>query len=343
MKQVAAMRHISITDYRDDSAVRRLLVLAASPADEQGLEELLDECQALNVLASFTQSGNICALAAYRHGDKYSLCLEYLAVLPEHQQQGLAHGLLKALRKRHGKSIWATTDKDAIEFYGAIGCMISKSAEDWRWPGTTRYLCTLPYPPLLRSQPEEDPGYEAVGGQLTRGNIRIEEPQAHWASDFANLAALISSALGPLALAVEHTGSTSVVGLPAKPIIDITLLVPDANDESTYVAALQQAGLVFWHREPGWYAHRMFKPSIESGLSDANIHIFSAGSPEYLRMMIFREHLRHNSVDRDAYAAVKRQAAAQIAATDGEDALVMDYNRIKEPFILDLHRRIFTD
>ena len=72
----------------------------------------------------------------------------------------------------------------------------------------------------------------------------------------------------------------------------------------------------------------MFKPSIESGLSDANIHIFSAGSPEYLRMMIVREHLRHNSVDRDAYATVKRQAAAQITATDGEDALVLDYNRI---------------
>ena len=335
------MRHIDIKDYRGNSSVRRLLVLAADPVGEQGLQDLLDECENLLVLAHFTKEGDVAALAAYRHSDQYSLCLEYLAVLPEFQHRGLGRALLEELRALHGKNLWATTDDDAIDFYRALGCVISNSAGDPRWPGVARYLCTLPYLPLLSSQPEEDPEYEPVNGQLTRGNIRIEEPSPSWPQDFQELCEQISMALGPQALAIEHTGSTSVPELPAKPIIDIALLVPDANDESSYAPALEQAGLVFWHREPGWYAHRMFKPPAASGRMDANVHVFPAGSPEYLRMMLFREHLKLDAADRQAYAQIKRQAAAQLLAEQGEDALVMDYNRIKEPFILELHRKLF--
>ena len=335
------MRHIKIKDHRDDSSVRRLLVLAADPAGKQGLEDLLDECQDLQVLAHIAEDGTIAALAAYRHSDQYSLCLEFLAVLPEFQQRGLGRALVEELRSMHRKNVWATTDDDAIDFYRALGCVVSNSAEDPRWPGVARYLCTLPYLPLLNNQPTEDPEYEAVNGQLTRGNIRIVEPSPSWPRDFEDFAHRIAGALGPQALAIEHTGSTSVPGLPAKPIIDISLLVPDANVEPSYVPALEGAGLVFWHREPGWYAHRMFKPPAGSSI-DANIHVFSAGSPEYLRMVIFREHLKGDAADRQAYAQVKRQAAAQLLAEQAEDGLVMDYNRIKEPFILALHHKLFA-
>jgi len=336
------MRHINIKDYRDASSVRQLLVLAADPVGVQGLEDLLDECQDLQVLAHVAEDGTISALAAYRHSDQYSLCLDYLAVLPEFQQRGFGRALVEELRSMHRKNVWATTDDDAIDFYRSLGCVISNSAEDPRWPGVARYLCTLPYLPLLYTQPAEDPEYEAVHGQLTRGNIRIDEPSPSWPQDFEELAQRIAGAVGPQALAIEHTGSTSVPALPAKPIIDISLLVPDANDEPSYVPALEDAGLVFWHREPGWYAHRMFKPSAGSSHIDANVHVFSAGSPEYVRMVLFREHLKRDVADRQAYAQVKRQAAAQLLAEQGEDGLVMDYNRIKEPFILALHHKLFA-
>ncbi|UYQ76679.1 GNAT family N-acetyltransferase [Glutamicibacter sp. JL.03c] len=336
------MRHIKIKNHRDDSSVRRLLVLAADPAGEQGLEDLLDECQELKVLAHSAEDGTIDALAAYRHSDQYSLCLEYLAVLPEFQQRGLGRALIEELRLIHRKNVWATTHDDAVDFYRAMGCVISNSAEDPRWPGVARYLCTAPYLPLLHSQPAEDPEYEAVNGQLTRGNIRIDEPSPSWPRDFEELAQRIAGALGPQALAIEHTGSTSVPGLPAKPIIDICLLVPDANDEPSYAPVLEGIGLVFWHREPGWYAHRMFKPAADSSRVDANVHVFSAGSPEYVRMVLFREHLKGNAADRQAYARVKRKAAAQLLAEQGENGLVMDYNRIKEPFIVALHHKLFA-
>jgi GrpB-like predicted nucleotidyltransferase (UPF0157 family) len=47
----------------------------------------------------------------------------------------------------------------------------------------------------------------------------------------------IRTALGERALRIEHTGSTAVPGLAAKPIIDIVLAVQDSADEAAYVPA----------------------------------------------------------------------------------------------------------
>lgn len=336
------MHHIKISDYRNDPAIRRLLVLAAEPANEQALEALLDECEGLEVLSIATAAGDIAALAAYRHSGKYAVCVEYLAVKTSHQGRGLGSRLLAELRDCHEKNVWATTAEDAVGFYRSLGCVVSQSSADPRWPDARRYLCTLPFYPLLTGQPDEDPEYEAVGGELMRGLIEIAEPSKQWARDFHRLHHRIASVLGATALAIEHTGSTSVPDLPAKPIIDIVLLVPDADQEASYVPALESSGMLLWHREPGWYGHRMLKPAAGSRLPEANIHVFSAGSPEYLRLVLFREHLKHHEADRLAYAAVKREAARALAASDGENGLVMDYNRIKEPFILDVHQGIFT-
>jgi GrpB-like predicted nucleotidyltransferase (UPF0157 family) len=54
-------------------------------------------------------------------------------------------------------------------------------------------------------------------------------------------------------------GSTSVPNLPAKPIIDIVLVVLDSADETEYAPALEKAGYQLQIREVGWYEHRMFK------------------------------------------------------------------------------------
>lgn len=336
------MRHIQISEYRQHPAVRELLALAADPVDEAALQELLDDCERLQVLAAFGKDGTPAALAAYRLHDEYSLCVEYLAVLGTQQHRGLASALLRRLQELHGRCLWATTDDDAVDFYRALGCVISDSAADPRWPGARRYLCTLPHAPLLARQPDTDPAYEQVDGRPSRGIIDLAPADGRWPDDFEKIRAALAAALGARALAIEHTGSTSVPGLPAKPLIDIALLVPDADDEERYVPQLRAAGMVFWHREPGWYKHRMFKPGAGTGLANGNIHVFSAGSPEFLRMVLFRDHLRSHPADRDAYAEVKREAAQQLAALRGAQGLVMDYNRIKEPFILDLHRRIFS-
>src|SRR5207247_8473176 len=95
----------------------------------------------------------------------------------------------------------------------------------------------------------------------------------------------IKSTLGAKALSIEHVGSTSVPGLPAKPIIDILLVVESSADEKSYLPALEAAGYVLGIREPDWHGHRMFKGPDTS----INLHAFSRDDEEIERMLISSE------------------------------------------------------
>jgi GrpB-like predicted nucleotidyltransferase (UPF0157 family) len=127
------------------------------------------------------------------------------------------------------------------------------------------------------------------------------EYDVRWPELFRREAERIRDVLGGRALHIEHVGSTSVPGLPAKPIIDVVLAVADSSAEDGYVPALEAAGYTLRIRETEWYEHRMFKGPD----TDVNLHVFSCGCPEIDRMLLFRDWLRSNAADRDRYARAK--------------------------------------
>src|SRR5205823_14004605 len=104
--------------------------------------------------------------------------------------------------------------------------------------------------------------------------ITILEYDTFRPKNFALEAKRIKGALGKRAIIVEHIGSTSVLGLVAKPIIDILLVVVDSADEPSYVPALEAAGYVLRIREPDWHEHRLFKGPD----TNINLHVFTTGS-----------------------------------------------------------------
>jgi GrpB-like predicted nucleotidyltransferase (UPF0157 family) len=128
-----------------------------------------------------------------------------------------------------------------------------------------------------------------------------------WPERFQHECQKIQTALGEQALRIEHVGSTSVPGLPAKPIIDILLVVADSANELKYASALERVGFRLHIREPGWHEHRLFKGPE----NDINLHVFSTRCPEVGRMLAFRDWLRTNEADRDLYAECKRTLAQQ--------------------------------
>jgi GrpB-like predicted nucleotidyltransferase (UPF0157 family) len=135
----------------------------------------------------------------------------------------------------------------------------------------------------------------------------LAEPDPRWPELYAREAARLRAVLGERAVAVEHVGSTSVPGLPAKPIVDILLVVPDPADEPAYRPALEAAGYVLRIREPDWHEHRLFKGPA----TDINLHVFGPDSPEIARMVGFRDRLRADPEDRARYLAAKRALAAR--------------------------------
>jgi GrpB-like predicted nucleotidyltransferase (UPF0157 family) len=146
-------------------------------------------------------------------------------------------------------------------------------------------------------------------GKVTPHNapITLAEYDPQWPALFDREAARIRAVLGDTAVRVEHVGSTSVPGLAAKPIIDILLAVPDSADEQAYAPALQAAGYVLRIREPHWFEHRLFKGPD----TNINLHVFTAGAAEIDQMLLFRDRLRADDADRDAYLQVKRDLATR--------------------------------
>ncbi|KAE8371446.1 grpb/dephospho-CoA kinase [Aspergillus bertholletiae] len=166
--------------------------------------------------------------------------------------------------------------------------------------------------------------------------IEIVEPDPTWPASFAIIERRVADALGDRLVSIQHVGSTSVPGLPAKAIIDVDVVVADPTAEDTYVPALEAAGFQFLIREPGWYEHRFF------GFTEpyANIHVFGPDCPELVRHRLFRDWLRTHEDDRRRYVDTKRQAAAA-SRLAGET--VMEYNSRKQSVIFDILRKAFKE
>ena len=139
------------------------------------------------------------------------------------------------------------------------------------------------------------------------GPVRIVDYDPSWPQFYEREAGRIRAALGEQMRLLEHVGSTSVPGLAAKPKIDILLVVANSADEASYVPALEAAGYVLHIREPEWYEHRLFKGPD----TNINLHVFSPGSPEIERMLLFRDWVRSNAEDRQLYERTKRALAQQ--------------------------------
>ena len=147
-----------------------------------------------------------------------------------------------------------------------------------------------------------------IGGpRPLAGPVEIHDYDPEWPRLYEREEDRIRSVLGDRVIRIEHVGSTSVPGLPAKPLIDVVLEVHDSADEAAYVPSLESAGYVLRIREPDWFEHRLLKGAD----TEVNVHVFTVGCEEVDRMLLFRDWLRENAADRELYAERKRELAGR--------------------------------
>jgi len=144
-----------------------------------------------------------------------------------------------------------------------------------------------------------------ITGGEEQVDIVVLDYDPAWPLRFEAERARIVAALGPRALAVDHIGSTSVPGLAAKPIIDICVTVADSADETSYLGALVEAGYELRVREPEFHEHRM----LRAPAGDVHVHVFTVGSEEITRYLVFRDWLRVDDADRARYEQTKQTLA----------------------------------
>ena len=162
-----------------------------------------------------------------------------------------------------------------------------------------------------------------------------------WASTAQRLAERVARAAGDLGRGVEHIGSTAVVGLPAKPVIDLQLGVADLRDADALTDALADAGFPLARSaddtvvpevdpDPARWTKRLHGGADPAAV--VHLHVREVDGPGWRLALLLRDWLRAQPQERAAYAAEK-QALAASGLSAGE------YAQAKEAWWAPAHGR----
>jgi GrpB-like predicted nucleotidyltransferase (UPF0157 family) len=138
-----------------------------------------------------------------------------------------------------------------------------------------------------------------------------------WPVVFEALREVFRRALGELAIGFEHVGSTAVPGLPAKPILDIDVVVSARSQIPQTIARLATLG--YRHEGdlgiPGREAFArdgaedVPRDGTDRRWPDHHLYLCLADSRELRRHLTFRDWLRSHSESAAAYGKLKLHLA----------------------------------
>lgn len=145
----------------------------------------------------------------------------------------------------------------------------------------------------------------AIG--LESDRVKLAPYSVEWPALFAAEKARLYGAIGPHVIDIQHTGSTSIPGMPAKPIIDITIAVADFEVAVVCVALMQALGYEYMGENgiPRRHFFHLGEPRTH------HVHMVEAMSDEWRKMTGFRDYLIARPETAAEYAALKRDLARQ--------------------------------
>ena len=141
--------------------------------------------------------------------------------------------------------------------------------------------------------------------------VHIADYDPQWPRLFALEYDRLLPTLGPWALGLEHTGSTAVRGLAAKPVIDLLLGVRSLQDADAHcVPALQALGYTYVPAaETSFPDRRFFTRHSAEGTRTHHVHCVQQGSAFWRDHLFLRDYLRAQPEVAADYAAHKRALA----------------------------------
>lgn len=137
-------------------------------------------------------------------------------------------------------------------------------------------------------------------------SYRLVSYNDNWPKQFEKIANRVRSALGDEIIDIEHIGSTSIVGMAAKPQIDILVVVKDLEKIKEYYKVMDRSGFTPRGDYTG-IGEEYFTEDNSQGIRLASIHILPIGHPEIKDQINFRDYLRVNHQDRSLYESTKEK------------------------------------
>ena len=160
--------------------------------------------------------------------------------------------------------------------------------------------------------------------------VVVVDYDERWPALFEELRARVGPAVADVTLRIEHVGSTSVPGLAAKPIIDMTVVVARRDDVPEAIARLATLG--YQHRgNLGIEDREAFDEPPD--LPRHNLYVCPEGTIGIVNQVAVREYLRAHPEAAHRYGELKKRLAAQFP--NDIDSYVFG----KTDFVLDVLRR----
>ena len=158
---------------------------------------------------------------------------------------------------------------------------------------------------------------------LEPGIVKLIPHHVEWRRLFEEEESRLQAAVGNYVLDIQHVGSTSIPGIPAKPILDIAIAIENFEEAVICIHPLRQLGYEY-KGENGIPRRHYFQ---KGDPRTHHIHMNEYGSRDWENQILFRDYLIRHPRTAEAYAKLKLELASQFR-TDRER-----YLQGKAPFI----------
>jgi GrpB-like predicted nucleotidyltransferase (UPF0157 family) len=134
--------------------------------------------------------------------------------------------------------------------------------------------------------------------------VRVSRTSEEWLRAGGALRDDVAALLVGLAIDVEQVGSSSVIGLLAKPIIDLAVGTSTDRDLTAIAMRLEGVGWVY-RGDAGEDGGYVFVLESRPWYRVAHLHVVEYGGSQWRNYLRFRDLLRGSPDARDLYEAVK--------------------------------------
>ncbi|NLB80821.1 MAG: GrpB family protein [Clostridiaceae bacterium] len=168
---------------------------------------------------------------------------------------------------------------------------------------------------------------------LKRGTVKLRNHEKEWEIEAQRTIYHLQKILGAVARDIQHVGSTAILTIKAKPIIDIAVAVDNFNDVLALEEELRNDGFYYCPNANIKDQLLFACGSFYDGTGDLQthfIHVVLADSVEWINYINFRDYLNKMPTVAKAYENLKTSLAAATPVDKGRER----YLKGKHDFIV---------
>jgi len=166
-----------------------------------------------------------------------------------------------------------------------------------------------------------------MGIGLKRGMVELSEHEPEWINLATEAIERLWRIFESIAKDIQHIGSTAILSIKAKPIIDIAVAVDEFTQIKALIPAMEKEGFVvdYGIRDSDWHGFIVYSDSTRS-VDTYHIHIVKYNSAKWQGFLRFRDYMNTNPHVAQKYEACKIKSIEKSKNDNGRSAYTDNKN-----------------